>query len=366
MMPFEKILMVNFPTEVRFNWGCAASSEALGKIVAEKYPDAEIRAEPIFWEKIPESIYVPLEPAEFPEYLSAWMEQAADFFEPYRWADMVIVDGEGSMHDYPDMAHHPEPLRILLRAYAAKKLLGKKVQIINHSISFLDKKYHPLVKTVYEAVDYVSVREPLSVRFLESLGIDSVLAPDAAFRTTGVPKKKINSLLRRAKVQRPYFVLMLSQLVRISPSKVKKFVLGLKEMTGMRLFALAAGEPEKERLRPLQKKISFPIYDMRTTHNEVVSICEQSEFIVSGRFHCSIFAALAKTPFAMLRSNTYKMEGLSELLGLEMVIPDIETEPMDKVLYAIEDVFSRRKELRKILEKSVVEAIAGTNRLLLP
>lgn len=356
--------MVNFPTEIRHNWGCAASCEALGRIASETFPNAELRTEPIFWEKIPESIVLPLDPGEFEGYLSGWMEQASDFFEPYRWADMVIVDGEGSLHDFPDMSRHPEPLRILLRAYAAKQMLGKKVQIVNHTVSFVDKKYHPLVKAVYAAVDYVSVREPLSLEFLKSLGIDSVLAPDAAFLTSGVSTKEVDYLLKRAKVKKPYFVVMLSQLVRVSPKKVRTFIKGLREITGMDLFVLAAGEAEKERLRPLLRDFYFPIYDMRTTHNEVLSICRESEFVVSGRFHCSIFAAVAKTPFAMLRSNTYKMEGLSKLLGLDLEIPDIETDPEDKILFSIEEAFKRKEILRKTLEKTVSEAIDQTSRLL--
>ncbi len=361
-----RILMVNFPTEIYSNWGCAASSQALGSLVKRKYPGAEIRKEPIFWEKNPEEISTPLNPLDLDEYFDKWVAGDPEFFRNYKWADMIIVDGEGTLHDFPDMENHPEPLRILARAYGAKRKFGKKVEIVNHTVSFVENEFHPLINKVYNSVDYVSVREPLSKEFLNSIGVDAVLASDAAWLAKGSSKERAKELLKSNSVSKPYFIFFLSQLVKAPAQKTREFISSLRDLTKMEMIAFAAIDGEKARLDEARKDHDFPIFDLATGYKDVIALCGEAEFVVSGRFHASIFSAIAGTPFLMTRSNTYKMEGLSQLLELDMAVPDFENDTVDYLTKTAAEVFNKREQIRRALEKTVPKAMELTEFILGP
>jgi len=77
--------------------------------------------------------------------------------------------------------------------------------------------------------------------------------------------------------------------------------------------------------------------------------------VLSGRFHACVFAALAGTPLVSFRSNTYKMEGLLEMLGYPIPVLDYEHLDNGEVLSVVNDVWERSEELSGLFAERVPE-----------
>ncbi len=172
----KQALLLNF-TANNYHWGCFGTSHA----VYERLIEA--------------GYYVNTLPADACHGLaptpSSWDDFLSDgFFEAFaqanplvmialRDADLVVVNGEGTMH-----GRAPAPMNILYVLHILKHRFRKTTRIINHSCfpSDFQEPMEPVVadiyRQVYHYVDYVAVRDARSLRLLASLGVQATLAFD--------------------------------------------------------------------------------------------------------------------------------------------------------------------------------------------
>ncbi len=100
-------------------------------------------------------------------------------FELMALGDIIVINGEGSLHHLT-----PTARALLYLAYAAKRYLNKPVHIINHSV-YPDNTRKPthnvafeLYTKVYQQLDFIAIREHISQRLMQSMGIDTQLSFD--------------------------------------------------------------------------------------------------------------------------------------------------------------------------------------------
>jgi polysaccharide pyruvyl transferase WcaK-like protein len=236
--------------------------------------------------------------------------------ETLRAADAVIVNGEGTLH-----GTKPVVRNLLYLAYAAKVHLGRPVQIINHSC-FPENSAritHPptsaLYRRVYEAMDFVAVREPISGQILQALGVPAVQSFDSLplyvarhYRAQEERKRGGVVLAGGVSWRRETMPILARFIERVRDAGLTVSVLiGAKALPapddGAFVAALREAAPRGWALIEAGSARAW------------LDVIARARLLVSGRFHHSIAALSLRTPFIALSSNTPKMEGMLAMTG---------------------------------------------------
>lgn len=198
-------------------------------------------------------------------------------------ADMVIINGEGSMH------HNSRDCRIKLNMIETVASLGKNISLINtvwqdNSASNVGDKLKYISKIV--------TREVMSCKDLEqNHNIYSTVAPDiACFALNDSEKKEISNAKESS----------LHKNVAITDLYSHEF----------KCWVQLQGRFKQR-------------YKMHILNNyqwfELIKSFAASKAVITGRHHAICACLLAKTPFVPIKSNSHKIEGL--LLSANANIP---------------------------------------------
>lgn len=211
--------------------------------------------------------------------------------------DVVIVNGEGTMHHNAKAADHLLDQLIEAKHYGCRTLLVNTVW--QHNPDFIDKLSH---------VDYISVRDIKS-------------------------KKDIQS-----KIDRPVDLCI----------DYSYFVYKRVESSPKTLMLTAGNRMNYPNTKPKRPKISDIGEDSRAdifgqTWIELVDTLAQSRLFVTGRHHELYAACVARCPFVVLEGNSHKNSGLIETacvfipcLGMDATAAEI-LEAIDRVRYYEEE-----------------------------
>jgi polysaccharide pyruvyl transferase WcaK-like protein len=227
--------------------------------------------------------------------------------------DLVVVNMEGTIHH-----NKLGSLSLLGIAYAAKKV-GKKVWMVNGTIQSVNPS---IVKLALQDIDYVAVREPFSWRWLKDLDIDVNQSADCAF---------LSNIFND--VDRDLPILMDDK----QPCLYTPGILSREFISnGRNIFSII------RQVKILKKHGWNPVY-LEINENSFVSsiltnlripcvrvddikwsgigsYLKKFRLVVSGRYHILIFAAMAGVPFIPMSSNSWKIEGLMELLDMNALV----------------------------------------------
>jgi polysaccharide pyruvyl transferase WcaK-like protein len=124
----------------------------------------------------------------------------------------------------------------------------------------------------------------------------------------------------------------------------------------------AAPYPDTAVVRELQSRLELPVIGLDAYPKMLVGILTRASLILSGRFHCCIFAALAKTPFVPFRSNTDKIEGLVELLNYPVPVTVFEESNNEDVLDFVEGTWQKHSELSENLRHTVPQIVSAVRK----
>ncbi len=211
------------------------------------------------------------------------------FKESCKDVDFIIVNGEGTFHDDQPVAQN------LMKAICmAKKKFHKKVYLINATWQRNVKLNRDL-----ECFDKIFVRDSLSRAELAKEGIAAEVVPDLSM---------YNSEKSRVKRADKSSVIYIDSVYRELSKKI-----ALKALLRRKQFYIMGAGNIGKILTRLLKITANPI---RTLDSE--DIFAENNLIVSGRFHSICLALLHKTPFRCFSSNTYKIEGMLEDVGLDV------------------------------------------------
>lgn len=307
----RKALLLN-DTSYSHHYGCACSSFAVrsrlrGRFDIKGAQFSELR-------KLP--AVVPDINLWTAEYLEQFVQKVPAFFHLFGQSDVVIINGEGCLH-----GRSPYVLNLLYLAYSAKNHFGKSVYIINHSCYpedqevLVNTKIEDLYRQVYSVLDGIAVREPISRHLLAGMGLNATESFDCLplfveeYRSDLPDSEPVELLIGGSVAWDQNLLNLLTQLIDRTDGKKCTFLYGAN--------ALPA---EDDRRAFLQLKTALPgQVELFCAKSELewLSKIASAEILISGRFHHSIAAACLETPFIVLDSNTPKIKGMMQEVGMD-------------------------------------------------
>jgi polysaccharide pyruvyl transferase WcaK-like protein len=248
---------------------------------------------------------------------------------------VIVINGEGTLHGMRD-----GPIALLYLAFSSKYFLNKHVEIINSSVypnddmSLSNEEANKLYKLVFDTINFVAIREPLSFKLMQELNVKAVESFDCLplyirdnYKMTAI---KDNATLLVAGSAYWVNLNMLEkdkETLENLNANLEQFTDYLKSMSdeGYKvkfLFGAAAypSQDDQKFITYLKENASFPleVVDCKSL-DEWLNNIEQATLLISGRFHHTIAAACLNTPYITLNSNTPKTESLLQALGHQKI-----------------------------------------------
>ncbi|WP_096389026.1 polysaccharide pyruvyl transferase family protein [Halopenitus persicus] len=260
-----------------------------------------------------------------------------DYFGNTENIDHIIINGEGSIHDSGVTKYSNGSWSLLFLAYVAKKKLGMKTHIINHTLEINTDRFRSIVNLVYPLMNSIIFRDPVSMTEYESQSKhkNGTQAADAAWlMDNDIQSKNINNFndmniisLWHPNKKNPKFDFTKpyicvgggSGLQQSIDVKSKKFALLVNEMKtrfpDMNILLTAASSADETFLLNVAENTETCLLKTNNNHHLTASILGHSEVYIGGRWHESIFALLGKSQLVNFSGNTFKIEALREHIG---------------------------------------------------
>ncbi|MBN1879742.1 polysaccharide pyruvyl transferase family protein [bacterium] len=269
-----------------------------------------------------ESFY-PAVADDFEFWADEWMAGrcgpiAKEFLDRANQADIVLYNGENSIY-----RNTPEGCHGVFLLWLTKTRLHKPCGIINHTAHLNDVRpiLFGMVHKVFPLIDLVAVREPCSLRMLQSMGVmNAELYPDAAFsqNPNDYPADRVNNWLRaNGLTEQSYFCLSASGLPVSMPrgrwdGEITHLVRDLKSLGHQAV--LVAKDPWCLPLAEAARRTGSLFFGPENEYYDLWHLFSRSSFLVSGHYHYVIFAAMSGCPFIPLSVNNHKMQGVCDHL----------------------------------------------------
>ena len=355
-----KVLILNH-TGRCINWGCVATCNGLVSQIERSYVNPVIVKRFFRGKFHVNDIQLPESNGDWDTYLQdRRFSRDLDRFED---ADVIILNGEGTMHEWEDKNFMPEPYMLLMEMYAATKLFKKPVMVLNQSVYYHGDDFGDWVTRAYQDCNFISVREPNSLRRLQALGLmQTKLIPDSAFLTGSVSKDKATAFLAQRGVREGYIGLFLGETVaRADIEKIIDLIERIKvHYAQKKVVVFAAPYPDPDVAKKLKSKTDVTVIGMEAYPEMMVGVLKLASMVLSGRYHPCIFTVLAGVPLITFRSSTDKNEGLIELLNYpitETIFEDISNE---NIINMMNWASENRAQLDECLQKNVPPLVATT------
>jgi Flp pilus assembly protein TadD/polysaccharide pyruvyl transferase WcaK-like protein len=305
------ILLLN-DTSYWYHWGCTCTSLALHESLRER----GLTVDPVHITHLNALAPLPVTVAQFDDdaFFEAFRAGNPGLISRLQAASRVMVNGEGSLHDFGITAR-----ALLYLIYIAAKRMGKAVHIVNHSCypatagdpTALDALY----RMVYSTASFVAVREEKSLARLTALGIEATPTFDclplyAARHPVNAPRDMRRVVMAGCVQLDARMVELLARLGNevLAAGCELIFLAGANAWLAQDdALLLAALHP---RLRGRYRLVAA------TSEAEWLETIAGAGLLISGRFHHSIAAAAVGTALLIAGSNTAKNEGLIDRLGL--------------------------------------------------
>lgn len=292
-----------------------------------------------------------------PEKLSEYDSYANDILDGrkmqyelalLRWSDIVYINAEGNIVNGTDEhgVYRTGGRYVLFLAYFASKYLKKRCCIVNHTIDPANRDIYDIIKVVYPLMDYIYVREMMSLKKLDELGIRNVsFVPDALFSYKGNPEWQPSGRLSdQIDFTKPYICLGDSSGIRSDYSQVRWSVYDtycdlidkLRRIVPQIVIVDGFTSGHREINRVIRDKETGRLNLNNCDYHELFQVLKRSELFISGRWHNSILSVLAGTPIILWGADSHKTEALYRLLDYPYRFFDIKTIPINTDDIALE------------------------------
>lgn len=320
------------------NFGAQALVEGLLRILQRSLPGATIVPIPSHWLldmsaersafvgdgaglRAPKAVY-PRVADQFETLGDDWLageggRDASSFLRRFEGADLVFLNGEGSLY-----RTNLSAIRELFLAWLAKERLSIPTVFANGMVHLTDvvPVLPAMVRKTFPALDGVAVREPCSLRNL-ALHVPDVKAvqfPDSAFvlghdeaRRTPAVEAVLHELGAT-----PYFCLDPGPMpldVRGGERSALHQLLGALSQLGVRPVVVSSA-PADRSIEAAARAAGALYVDTIVDHREYMALVGGARFVVTGRYHNPILAALVGCPSITLASTSHKVHGACEVL----------------------------------------------------
>ena len=329
----RRVCIINY-TGDRANWGCQTTSIELVRLLNKHWPSDQ----PFALDVIPLAPHHNLD-REIPDNYGAEIYKALlnpspsitdielieklarlrylDFVDILQQADLVLFQAEGTMTGTDFLRAE----RLLLLPWLAKHGFHKPVISLNQTLFSANNKFAEALFTVLTALDRIWVREPASLAWLHNNGLHQArLVADTAFLTDplehgshwkNMPKKDYfcvtGSAVLETEMVEPYI----------------QVIHAISKSTGlMPVFVCSAGIDRQLPLAAAKYWQGSEYYAAppELIYQGVAALLANAQFLIGGRYHMSILAAISGTPSVLAATNTHKLSGLADLLGVDWPI----------------------------------------------
>lgn len=232
--------------------------------------------------------------------------------------DLVVINMEGTIHH-----NSIGGLTLMgITNYAIRK--KKKIALVNGSYQAMDDR---ITRRILKNVDFISVREIKSLKYLQERNITVSLIPDFAF-LADINKgfsldHKLNlkdSFEKKCLYTAGVLGVYPKQKYGIELDTIITQINDLRNL-GYEPYYLEIEENEKFISEALtQLGVNIISYDDGMTYKNIGTILEQFDLTITGRYHIGVFSLMKGIPTFFLKSNTFKIEGLLEMLNISNLI----------------------------------------------
>jgi polysaccharide pyruvyl transferase WcaK-like protein len=358
--PPHKVCIINFTGE-RANWGCRATSWELVRALNDAFPpDNSFELNTVgllshhaldlhLCEEKGREIRDALSSEEPSKTQRASLLELArarygPLLEKVRDSDFVIFQGEGTMTGTDFIRAD----RLLLLPWVARHVFDKPTVWLNQTLFSADDAFTPILFTCLQHASRVLVREPASFDWLIQNGADNVeMVPDTAFLTDPLE----HGSLAESLAGRGYFCV--SGSAALFEEQVPVFLDSVRRVsdeTGLLpVFAASVGRDclLARKARKMWPKNSFEEVPHSMPYPAVAHFLGGARFLVGGRYHMSMLAAISGTPSVLLETNTFKHHGLRQLLNVDWrihpIVSETESWTVDALCLAEEDQLNRHQ-----------------------
>lgn len=318
-----------------YHWGCSCTSLAI-HYQLRKHWDSIVSI-PIMATRQLAPFPDNIEQFDSAEFFDKFCASNPDLVKKLRYASAVFINGEGTLHRL-----NQATLGLLFLAYMAKTKLGKRVSIINHSCypdgddMREESPAYEVYQKVYQAIDYIAVREAISVEEVKKMNVPVVQSFDCLplfvenlynNRSKKVPSNGRGDIVIAGSVSwNDETIGEIASLIK----RLHQEGFNLKLLIGA--SANIAGD-DSYLVRALQESLAVCCeLVFACSEDEWLSTIENAQLLISGRFHHSIAAAFLKTPFIVMGSNTPKIKGMLEMVNIKNFV-SVEEKDLAVCLY---------------------------------
>jgi|GEM_PF-2477537 len=242
----------------------------------------------------------------------------AEYLERFKGADLVVLNGEGSLY-----RTNLSAIRELFLAWFAKTRLGLPTIFINGLVHLtqVTPTLPAMVDKTFSALDAVMVREPYSLRNLKEYlpHIPARVIPDSAYYLTADLQeaspaiKQMQAELAGADYfcydpgamptdhrygQRSGLQQLIKQLQSVVPNGV-----------------LVASSPFETNLEAIAAETGCRYLPHQSSYRHLMAVLAGASFQVTGRYHNPILGAIVGCPAVSLATTSHKNHGGCEILG---------------------------------------------------
>ena len=242
---------------------------------------------------------------------------AEEFLARLRGADVVVLNGEGSLY-----RTNLSAIRELFLAWLAKTRLGIPTVFLNGTVHLTGVLpiLPAMVRKTFAELDAVAVREPLSLRNLNEFvpGLDVQLIPDSAFLLDPSGAHHPPEMARIAEhVQgRPYFCFDPGPMVMDAGpghrSALYELISRLQEIVPEVVFVRS--DAADRFIRTVAEETGSIYLDSIVDYRQWMALAAGARFLLSGRYHNPILASMVGCPTVALGSTSHKVHGACEML----------------------------------------------------
>jgi colanic acid/amylovoran biosynthesis protein len=307
----------------------------------------------------------------------------SDTVRLYKKCDIILDAGGWSLYSSNKYRFYLGLYQHLFNLYAGK-LLGKKVVIAPQSIGPLYRRQDIwCVRKVLSILDKVYVREDISLRLLNDMGVDCSLAPDCAFLGgfSQVKSQNLRSVIDEIQ-QEQYVKIGLTVLnwSWAAPRRVDQntgmnsylesirdalFVLHKDRKVKVYLYSHADVEHTvsdhtvSKEMEELLMGAGVPVEVMspKYTASDLYHLYEKMNLMVGSRMHSSILSLMAGIPTVNLAYQP-KAVGVFDYAGLNQYVLDAYSFSSDDLLITMRICLDEVKEVKIRVRASVNAATA--------
>jgi polysaccharide pyruvyl transferase WcaK-like protein len=271
------------------------------------------------------------------------------------WADIIFFDGDGLFSE-ANAWSRDLLLRFLAECLIAKRL-GASVYVVNQTVSASIPWIKEIIAHVYNEMDGIVAREPVTRGKLTEMGVRREIIFEGADAATWADYRvddlnNDESLAATAKKCEGGIALFirgdLKEDVRMWAEVVKE--LG-KRFQRPVVYIPSSRSDDMAFSRAIAELSPLRVVENIAGYRRAFFLLQKMHFVISSRYHPIYFSIMAGAPFAAIRGNTFKNEGLLKLIEYPLPVIDEGESYKDRVLEQAEYIIQHHDELKDHIRK---------------